>query len=111
MDAEPESRFVSELELAIAADREQKLNAVKQQKIAATTIRGRSRVAAFLFAWFLPFGMLGVHQFYIGNSGWGWAFLVTTLLFCWCPPVLCVIAFLCFVEGIAFLCSTDPIFD
>lgn len=69
----------------------------------------RSRVAAFLFAWF--FGLLGIHRFYLGHVGLGLAYLLSTVFFWWTIFVPVIVAVICFVEGIVFLASSDPMFD
>lgn len=59
-----------------------------------------SKIAAALFAFFL--GGFGVHKFYLGQVGWGVAYL----LFCWTglPFVASV------VDGIVYLVMSDEAF-
>jgi len=67
---------------------------------AASTMTGRNRVAAALFAILL--GGLGIHKFYLGRVGWG----IIYLLFCWTfiPAVVGLI------EGIVYLSMSDVAF-
>lgn len=59
----------------------------------------KSKVVAGLLAIFL--GGLGVHRFYLGNSGVGIAMLLITLLsFGFLSPIVCIWAF---IEGIVIL--------
>ncbi len=66
----------------------------------ATTVSGRSRLAAALFA--LLLGGLGIHKFYLGQVGWG----VLYLLFCW----TFIPAIVGLIEGILFLVMSDQVF-
>ncbi len=66
----------------------------------ATTVSGRSRIAAALFA--LLLGGLGIHKFYLGQTGWG----VLYLLFC----LTLIPAIVGFIEGILFLVMSDQTF-
>jgi TM2 domain-containing membrane protein YozV len=63
----------------------------------ATTVSGRNRVAAALFAIFL--GAFGVHKFYLGKVGLG----VLYLVFFWTA----IPAIVGFVEGIIYLTMSD----
>lgn len=69
------------------------------------TAEKKNRVVAILLAWFL--GLLGVHQFYLGNSGKGALYLVLSLLVLPIP----VIAILCLIDIINIATSKDPMFD
>jgi TM2 domain-containing membrane protein YozV len=61
----------------------------------------KNKIVAFLLAWFL--GGIGVHKFYLGQTGWG----IIYLLFCWTfiPSIAA------FVEGIIYLTMSDAKFD
>jgi TM2 domain-containing membrane protein YozV len=65
----------------------------------------KNRVVAILLAWFL--GLLGIHHFYLGNSGKGALYLVLSLLVLPIP----VIAILCIIDIITIATSKDPIFE
>lgn len=67
----------------------------------ATTISGKSRIAAALFAFFL--GGLGVHKFYLGRVGQG----ILYLLFCW----TFIPAIIAFIEFIIYLVMSDEEFN
>lgn len=60
------------------------------------TAPAKSKVAAFLLAFFL--GGLGVHQFYLGNVGWGIAHLVAGVVI---GPITCGMSW--FIQGIVIL--------
>jgi TM2 domain-containing membrane protein YozV len=62
---------------------------------------GRNRIVAALFAIFL--GGFGAHKFYLGQVGWGIAYLV----FCW----TLIPAIAAFVEFIMLLATSDDRFD
>jgi TM2 domain-containing membrane protein YozV len=62
---------------------------------------GKSKLAAALFALFL--GGLGIHKFYLGQTGWGILYLV----FCW----TFIPALLGFIEGILFLVMNEDDFN
>ena len=59
-----------------------------------------SKLAAALLAFFL--GAFGVHKFYLGQTGWGIAYL----LLCW----TFIPAVASFVEGILYLTMSDEAF-
>lgn len=61
---------------------------------------GPSRTTAAIFA--LLFGGLGVHKFYLGQTGMG----ILYLLFCW----TFIPAIVAFVEGIIYLTKSDQEF-
>lgn len=61
----------------------------------------KSKVAAALLAIFL--GSIGVHKFYMGKVGMG----ILYLCFCWTG----IPAFVGFIEGIVYLCSSDENFQ
>jgi len=63
----------------------------------ATTVRGRNRVAAALFAILL--GAFGVHKFYLGKVGLG----VLYLVFFWTA----IPALVGLIEGIIYLTMSD----
>ena len=71
---------------------------VRQPHHAATT--EKNRMTAALLALFL--GGLGVHHFYLGNTGLG----VLYLVFCW----TFIPAIIAFIEFIVFLCMSDANF-
>ncbi len=62
---------------------------------------GRNRIVAALFAIFL--GGLGVHKFYLGQSGQG----ILYILFCW----TLIPSIIGFVEGLIYLSSSDEGFQ
>jgi len=61
----------------------------------------KNKIVAFLLAWFL--GRIGVHKFYLGQTGWG----ILYLLFCFTfiPSIAA------FVEGIVYLTMSDAEFN
>ena len=59
-----------------------------------------SRIAAILFAILL--GWMGVHKFYLGQTGWG---VVYALFFWTCIPAIAGL-----IEGILYLTMTDEEF-
>lgn len=61
----------------------------------------KSRIAAALLAFFL--GGLGIHKFYLGQTGWG----IVYLLFCWTG----IPAIAAFVEFIMYLVMSDDAFN
>jgi len=63
-------------------------------------LEGRSRIGAALFA--LILGGLGIHKFYLGQTGMG----VLYLVFCW----TFIPAIVGFIEGIIFLTMSDEAF-
>ena len=67
----------------------------------APSASARSRSTAAIFAFFL--GGLGVHKFYLGQSGAG----IVYLLFCW----TFVPAIVGFIEGIVYLSMSDEAFS
>jgi TM2 domain-containing membrane protein YozV len=71
---------------------------VRQRMVAAAN---RNRTSAAIFALFL--GGLGIHKFYLGQTGAG----IVYLLFCW----TLVPAFIGFIEGIVYLCMSDTTFN
>jgi TM2 domain-containing membrane protein YozV len=62
---------------------------------------GRNRVVAIIFALFL--GGLGIHKFYLGQTGWG----IVYLLFCW----TLIPAIVALIEAIIYLTMTDQQFQ
>jgi TM2 domain len=60
----------------------------------------KSKIAAFLLAWFL--GGFGAHKFYLGRTGWGILYLV----FFW----TLIPSIAAFVEGIIYLTMSDEAF-
>lgn len=65
----------------------------------------KNRVVAILLAWFL--GLLGIHQFYLGNTGKGATYLVLSILVIPIP----VIAILCLIDIITIATSKDTMFE
>lgn len=63
--------------------------------------QGKSKLAAGLIAIFL--GFIGIHKFYLGQTGWG----IVYLLFCW----TWIPALVGLIEGIIYLCMSDENFD
>lgn len=61
----------------------------------------RERVPAILLALFL--GGLGVHKFYLGESGMG----IVYLIFCW----TFIPAIVAFLEALVYLSMSEPAFD
>ncbi len=57
----------------------------------------KSKIVAFVLAWFL--GWIGVHHFYLGNTGKG----ILYLLFFW-TGIPCIVGV---VEGIVYLSTND----
>ena len=72
---------------------------VRQQM--QTGVATRSRTSAAIFAFFL--GGLGIHKFYLGQSGAG----IVYLLFCW----TFIPAIIGFIEGIVYLTMSDAAFN
>ncbi|NTW51345.1 MAG: TM2 domain-containing protein, partial [Chlorobiaceae bacterium] len=68
--------------------------------LGATAPNGKNRLATALFALFL--GSLGIHKFYLGQTGMG----IVYLLFCWTgiPAIVGI------VEGILLLVMSDEEF-
>ncbi|MCF9046044.1 TM2 domain-containing protein [Acinetobacter nectaris] len=60
----------------------------------------KNKLVAALLAFFL--GGFGIHKFYLGRIGQGFLYL----LFCW----TFLPAFVAFIEGIIYLCSSDEQF-
>lgn len=76
----------------------------QMQQMAQNTPRktgDRERVPAILLALFL--GGLGVHKFYLGESGMG----IIYLLFCW----TFIPAIVAFCEALVYLSMSEPAFD
>lgn len=69
--------------------------------LAATAPNGKSKLAAALFALFL--GGIGIHKFYLGQVGWGIAYL----LFCW----TFIPAIVAFVEAILLFVMSNEKFN
>jgi len=70
-----------------------------RQRVMPTANRNRSTAA--IFAFFL--GGLGIHKFYLGQSGSG----IVYLLFCW----TLIPAIVGFIEGIVYLSMSDVTFN
>jgi len=68
---------------------------------AGLAANGKSRITAALLAFFL--GGVGVHKFYLGQTGMGIAYL----LFCW----TFIPALIAFIEGIVLISMSDQAFD
>jgi TM2 domain-containing membrane protein YozV len=75
----------------------------------------KSNIAAGLLAIFL--GMIGIHEFYLGNVARGLAYLIATLislllsLFFIGVIFLAIIEIIAFIEGIVYLCANQEDFD
>mgnify|MGYP001027793089 CR=1 FL=1 len=63
--------------------------------------RGKSKTTALVLCFFL--GAFGGHKFYLGQTGWGLAYLV----FCW-TWIPCIISV---IEFIILLCMSEDEFD
>jgi len=61
----------------------------------------KNKIAAFLLAWFM--GGIGIHKFYLGQTGWG----ILYLIFCW----TLIPAIAAFVEGIIYLTMSELEFN
>lgn len=61
----------------------------------------KNKIVAGLLGIFL--GGLGIHKFYLGKVGMG----IVYIIFCW----TCIPAFIGFIEGIVYLCSSDENFQ
>lgn len=61
----------------------------------------KSKITAFLLAWFL--GGIGVHKFYLDQPGWGVVYLL--LFWTWIPGIVA------FIEGILYLCMSEEDFN
>jgi len=61
----------------------------------------KNKIVAGLLGIFL--GGLGIHKFYLGKIGTG----IVYIIFCW----TCIPAFIGFIEGIVYLCSSDENFQ
>ena len=61
----------------------------------------KNKVVAALFAFFL--GWLGVHKFYLGETGMG----ILYLIFFWTA----IPRIVSFIEGIIYLCTPDRVFN
>ncbi|MDE6339831.1 MAG: TM2 domain-containing protein, partial [Muribaculaceae bacterium] len=68
----------------------------------------KSKVAAALLAFFL--GSLGIHEFYLGRTGAGIAFLLATLLTGWLIFPLFIIGTINLIQTIYYLCMSDAQF-
>ena len=69
----------------------------------------KSKIAAGLFA--LLLGGLGIHKFYLGQTGMGLLYLLLNLFLFWTFIVPIVIGIVCLVEGILLLVMTDDEFN
>jgi TM2 domain-containing membrane protein YozV len=67
-----------------------------------------SRVTACLLAIFL--GGFGAHKFYLGQTGMGILYLLSTILLCWTLIVPIVISLVSLVEGLVYLSYSDTKF-
>lgn len=68
----------------------------------------KSKVTAALLAFFV--GCLGIHEFYLGKSGAGVAFLLVTLLLGWLVFPLIIVMIINFIQMISYLCMSDEQF-
>lgn len=69
--------------------------------LTSTAPNGKSKLAAALFALFL--GGIGIHKFYLGQVGWGIAYLI----FCW----TFIPAMIAFVEAILLFVMSEEKFN
>ncbi|MBD5210774.1 MAG: NINE protein [Bacteroidales bacterium] len=69
----------------------------------------KSRVVAALLALFL--GGLGIHEFYLGKTGTGVAFLLITLLTSWLVFPVVIIGIICLIQAISYLCMSEQSFN
>lgn len=68
----------------------------------------KSKVTAALLAFF--FGGFGVHEFYLGKNGAGVAFLIIFCLTFWMVWPAVIIAIICTLQAIGYLCMSDQAF-
>lgn len=68
----------------------------------------KSKVTAALLAFFL--GELGIHEFYLGKNGAGLAFLLIFCLTCWMVWPVVILAIICTIQAIVYLCMSDQAF-
>ena len=100
----PDEKFCQECGGVIRARAEICPKCGVRQALPPTTsgaLEGRNRIGAALFAIIL--GGLGVHKFYLGQTGMG----VLYLIFCWTFIPMIV----GFIEGIIYLTMTDEAFN
>ena len=69
----------------------------------------KSKVTAAILAILL--GGFGVHEFYLGRTGAGVAFLLIFLCTCWLIFPMFIICFICFIQAISYLCMSDQEFN
>lgn len=68
----------------------------------------KSKVTASLLAFFL--GGFGAHEFYLGKNGAGVAFLLIFCLTFWMVWPAVIIAIICTLQAIGYLCMSDQAF-
>lgn len=68
----------------------------------------KSKVVAALLAFFL--GEFGIHEFYLGRSGAGVAFLLCFIVTAWMVWPIFIIGFICIIQAISYLCMSDQAF-
>lgn len=91
--------------VAVAQPAPQPIYIQREQK---QYVSQKSKVVAALLAFFL--GGFGVHEFYLGKTGAGVAFL---LIFCctsWMIFPIFIILFITFIQAISYLCMSDEAF-
>lgn len=70
----------------------------------STKSKGVAAVLAILL------GGWGIHEFYLGKTGAGVAYLLVWLAFCWTVFVPVVLSVISLIQGISYLCMTDQQF-
>lgn len=89
--------------VAVAAPRP-----VYQPSYTPHQVSSKSKVAAALLAFFL--GGLGIHEFYLGRTGAGVAFLLATILTGWLIFPLFIIGAINLIQTIYYLSMSDSAF-
>lgn len=76
-----------------------------QQQYANQPTKIPDKTIAIVLALFL--GGLGIHKFYLGETGAGIAYLLLNLLLCWTLIVPVIIGIVCLVEAIRYACTSQ----